>query len=252
MIIIKPEKIQSTIPKLTEDNPPPLSHSRSKQTMSLSNLCRFPITRYGGNYRPTWTQRWTRVGGKGGSWQFFGHARDMILDNDGQPYAWDGDYGFYTRLTMLAGPHSDWGAFDLVGVLQLDKCGNIYKACGCVSTGEYNLGFFMHAGMTVDEHREKNMYRMTPDVFCIPGLGGKINLTLVTMNNKRIEVYFLSGRYPGEFQSQLPGMHEFYRVARMKKMFAKIVALFSGVCSDSQKEEDCEDELWRRTGYVVY
>lgn len=112
----------------------------------------------------------------------------MILDNGGAPYAWDGDFGFYTLFPMLAGPRSDWGAFDLVGLLQLDSGRNIYKACGSVTLRENDLGFFIAAGNKVREHRVMDMYRMTPDVYCIPGVGGRISLTIVTMNKKPIEV----------------------------------------------------------------
>lgn len=181
----------------------------------------------------------------------------MILDNDGQPYTWHGEYGFNNLFPTMAGPRNDWGAFDLMGLLQLDSSGNICKACGCVSMRENDLGFFMHAGRTVGEHRQTDMYRMTPDVFCIPGVGGKISLTLVTMNKRRIEVYFLSGRDTGEAVSQLPGMREFYRAARLKKFFANIISLFSGACSDSQKDDDEDEcdfhrrELLRRTGYAA-
>ena len=216
--------------------------------MSLTKLCRFPITRYEGDYRPTWTRNWTRLGGKGGSWQFFGYTRDIVLDNDGQPYTWDGEYGIHTLFPMLAGPRNDWGAFDLVGILQLDDGRNIYKACGCISLNEYDLGFFMHAGKKVDEHREKNTYRMTPDVFCIPGVGG--NLTLVTMNKNRIEVYFLSGHDTGEWMSKLPGMDEFYRMAKIKKLFANILGILGGVCGQNEKCDD-DHELWRRTETMI-
>lgn len=144
-------------------------------TMSLSKLCRFPITCYDGDYRPTWLRNWTRLGGESGSWQFFGHARDIIPDNSGAPYPWDGDYGFYNdHVPTLAGPRNDWGAFHLVGLLQIDRGCNVHKACGSVTLIENDLRFFVHAGSTVDEHRDKNVYRMTPDVFCIPGVGGKI------------------------------------------------------------------------------
>ena len=98
---------------------------------SLAKFCRFPITRYEGEYRPTWTRCWTRIGGDGGSWQFFGHARDIVLDNGGEPYTWKGEFGFRGLFPMLAGPRNDWGAFDLVGLLQLDKDCNLKRVCGC-------------------------------------------------------------------------------------------------------------------------
>jgi len=76
------------------------------------------------------------------------------------------------------------------------------------------------------------------------------------MNKKRIEVFFLRGRDTGEVLSRLPGMHEFYRAAKMKKFFANFVNFFTRVCG--APEEDCDDEydfhrreLFRRTGYVV-
>lgn len=225
----------------------------------LANFCRFPITRYEGEYRPTWTRRWTRIGGVGGSWQFFGHARDIVLDNDGEPYTWKGEFGFHGLFPMLAGPRNDWGAFDLVGLLQLDKRRKLKKACGCVTLSDNDLRYFVAAGRTVDGHRDVHMYRLTPDVFCIPGTGGKVSLTLVTMNKNRVEVYFLSGRGTGEqgIRSQLPGMQEFYRAAIIKTFFANITKLWRGVCADDQTE-NCGDgeynyekrELWRRTGYI--
>lgn len=194
--------------------------------MPFANLCRFPITCYEGEYRPTWIQKWTRVGGAAGSWQFFGYARDMILDNNGVPYSWEGDFGFDGAFRMLAGPRNDWGAFELVGVLQMDSFRNIYKACGSISLRKNDLGFFIAAGNKVREHRSIKGYQMTPDAYCIPGVGGRICLTLVTTNDTRIEVYFLSGRDTKEYRSKLPGMDNFYRAEWMKKL----LALFSGVC----------------------
>lgn len=141
---------------------------------SLANVCRFPITRYEREYRPTWTRRWTRINGDSGSWQFFAHARDIVLDNDGEPYTWKGEFGFRGLFPMLAGPRNDWGAFDLVGLLQLDEDCNLKKACGCVTLNDNDLRFFVAAGRTVEGHRDADMYRLTPDVFCIPGTGGTI------------------------------------------------------------------------------
>lgn len=53
------------------------------------------------------------------------------------------------------------------------------------------------------------------------------SLTLVTMNQKRIEVYFLSGRDTGEILSYLPGMEKYNRVAKLKKFLAD---LWNGAC----------------------
>ncbi len=227
--------------------------------MPLHSFCRFPITRYEGEYRPTWTRRWTRIGGTAGSWQFFGFPRDILLDNDGEPYTWKGEFGFHGLFPMLAGPRNDWGAFNLMGLLQLDSHGSICKACGCVTLRENDLNQFVAAGRTVRGHRDTDMYRLTPDVYCIPGTGGKISLTLVTINRMRTEVYFLGGRDTGDIRSQLPGLPEFYRAATIKRFFGNLANLWRGVCADGQTD-DCggEDdfdserrELWRRTGYLV-
>ncbi|CAM9236865.1 unnamed protein product [Ectocarpus sp. 8 AP-2014] len=164
----------------------------------------------------------------------------MTPDNDGEPYTWEGEYGWHNLIRpMLAGPRNDWGAFDLAGLLQLDQRGKFIKACGCVSLMENDLNFFIRAGITVGAHREDcgiDNLCMTPAVFCIPGTGGQFSLTLVTTNKTvgktLIEVYFLRGRETGEVRSQLPGMKNFYRVARMKKVFAKALALFRGKCGE--------------------
>ena len=86
----------------------------------------------------------------------------MLLDNDGAPYAWDGDFGFYNLFPMLAGPRNDWGAFDLVGLLQIDKGRNIHKVCGSVTTRDNDLRFFVAMGKKVREHQDTGVYRMTP------------------------------------------------------------------------------------------
>ena len=228
---------------------------------SLANFCRFPITRYEGDYRPTWTRRWTRIGGAGGSWQYFDRARDILLDNDGEPYTWEGEFGFYNLFPMLAGPRDDWGAFNLVGLLQMDENYKIRKACGCVTLRKNDLNQFVAAGKTIKRHRDVDMYRLTPDVYCIPGTGGTISLTLVAMNKKRTEVYFLSGRNTEDIciRSQLPGMPEFYRAAGIKRFFGNLANLWRGVCADNGKTDDDGDDkfeserrkLWRRTGYLA-
>ncbi|CAM9990807.1 unnamed protein product, partial [Ectocarpus sp. 8 AP-2014] len=221
--------------------PVPLSGTRSRWlAMAFHKPCKFPITHYEGEYRPTWTQRWTRIGGENGSWQFFSHARDITPDNDGEPYTWEGEYGWYNLIRpMLAGPSNDWGAFDLAGLLQIDQSGEFIKACGCASLEENDLRFFVRAGITVGKHRNDrgiDHFCMTPDVFCIPGTGGKIDLTLVTTNKTigktLVEVYFLRGRETAEVRSRLPGMRKFYRAKRINKCFANIVNLFGGACGD--------------------
>ncbi|CAM9525995.1 unnamed protein product, partial [Ectocarpus sp. 13 AM-2016] len=219
---------------------PQVSHTSRWLAMPLPKVCRFPITRYGGEYRPTWTRRWTRIGGENGSWQFFSHARDISPDNDGEPYTWEGDFGWYNLIRpMLAGPSNDWGAFDLAGLLQINQRGELIKACGCVSLKDNDLRFFIHAGITVGAHQKNrgiDNLCMTPAVFCIPGTGGEFNLTLVTTNKTigetLVEVYFLCGRGTGEVRSQLPGMNKFYRGERIKKCFANIANLFGGACGD--------------------
>lgn len=110
--------------------------------MAFRKLCKFPITQYEGGYRPTWTRRWTRIGGRNGSWQFFSDARDTRPDNDGEPYTWEGEFGWYNLIRpMLAGPNNDWGAFDLVGLLQMEQSGELIKACGCISLQPNDLRF---------------------------------------------------------------------------------------------------------------
>ena len=208
--------------------------------MAFRKLCKFPITQYEGEYRPTWTRRWTRIGGRNGSWQFFSDARDTRPDNDGEPYTWEGEFGWYNLIRpMLAGPNNDWGAFDLVGLLQMEQSGELIKACGCISLQLNDLRFFVRAAITVVayriDHRIDNLCT-TPPVFCIPGTGGKFDLTLVTTNKTigktLVEVYFLSGRETAEIRSRLPGMRKFYRKAGLKKCFANIANLLGGACGD--------------------
>ncbi|CBN80470.1 EsV-1-179 [Ectocarpus siliculosus] len=209
-------------------------------SMAFHKPCKFPITRYEGEYRPTWTRRWTTIGGKNGSWQFFSHARAILPDNNGESYTWEGEYGWFNLMRpMLAGPSNDWGAFDLAGLLQINQSGELIKACGCVSLKANDLRYFIRAGITVGAHcidRGIDNLCMTPAVFCIPGTGGKFDLTLVTTNKTigktLVEVYFLCGRETAEVRSRLPGMHKFYRRARLKKCFANFVNLFGGACGD--------------------
>lgn len=108
----------------------------------------------------------------------------------------------------------------------MDELRNVYKACGTISLRKNDLGFFIAAGKNVRERRARKGYQMTPDVYCIPGVGGRICLTLVTTNGTRIEVYFLGGRDAQECRSKLPGMDRFYHVQKIKKC----VALLSGIC----------------------
>ena len=140
---------------------------------------------------------------------------------------------------MLAGPSNDWGAFALAGLLQINQSGEFIKACGCVSLKENDLSFFIRAGIAVGALRKDrgiDNLCMTPPVFCIPGTGGKFDLTLVTTNKTigktLIEIYFLRGRETAEVRSRLPGMQKFYWRARIKKCVASIVNLFGGTCGD--------------------
>lgn len=196
--------------------------------------CYFPITRYQGEYTfgvKEWTE-WRD------SWLFFHHPRDIILEDE--PFLWE-------LGVVLARPENNWGAFTLVGLLQIEEDGNIPKVCGQVCLKQSDLNFFQLAGSDIYLARNSRNVRNTGPpmqwVHCIPGTGKGANLTLVAINDKditsRVEVYFLRARdYELEeeqsereiIRSQLPGMKEFYFRAKLKKVFAGLLSWWKLFC----------------------
>lgn len=187
--------------------------------------CKFPITRYEGEYMPEWTRQW-KEHREQDSWLYFDTQRDIVLEN----------HSARCRERTLAGDSDNWGAFTLLGVLQIDHL-TIYKACGQVSVKRRDLELFFAAGKRIVRERSSRTPRQTGPtmkwVYCIPGKRNtKGHLTLVTindtMNEPRVEVYFLRGQTNSGIRSQLPGMKEFYFWSKIEKVFTDF--FFHGRC----------------------
>ena len=196
--------------------------------------CYFPITRYQGE-NTFGVKEWTEWP-EGNSWLFFHHPRDTLLEDE--PFKWEPGVG-------LATPENNWGAFTLVGLLQIEDDGNIPTICGQVCLQQNDLNFFQLAGTEICQARNSRDVRNTGPpmqwVHCIPGTGKGANLTLVAINDKyntgRVEVYFLRARnYELEeesseqeiIRSQLPGMKEFYFRTKINKVFSSWWNFFCG------------------------
>lgn len=184
----------------------------------------FPITTYHGEYQKEWTKTWTNVGD---AWQFFDTKHEIVLDQD--VYQWHGEFGFYTEYSQfltLSGPDNDWGAFKLVGLMQIDKGCNLKKVCGQVTTRENDVRSFVAKGKVVERYRKSLRVKNygPPDVYCIPVKvhQHKINLILIIVNNNRFEVYFLKGKADVGKRSQVPGMEDFYFWENISKVFTNI------------------------------
>lgn len=192
-----------------------------------------PITTYEGEYMPEWTRTWTEIGG---SCHYFTYPRDIAVDEEEFP--WHGKYGLPSNFLPLAIPTEDWGAFKMIGLLQVDMVGNIYKICGEVSVSLNNVRSFVAAGNQIlckirQDRQDKTLRIYNRYVYCIPGTGkGDVNkiisLTLVAMNGSRVEVYFLRGGLQDEtMRSRLPGMETFYKKQRIKKVLSQVVAFWN-------------------------
>lgn len=179
---------------------------------------------------PEWTRNWTELESIN-SMVYFDTPRDFVLLQE--PRA-------------LAECRDNWGAFKLVGLVQLDHA-QIHKACGQVSLELNDLQFFFTAGKRLVRERYLKWPRQTGPpmqwVYCIPGTGKgdtskSVNLTLVAINDtfkeKRVEVYFMRGLEYGEHEdhqrSQLPGMKEFYFRTKLKKIFGDWWNMLSTCC----------------------
>ncbi|CAM9172435.1 unnamed protein product, partial [Sphacelaria rigidula] len=184
---------------------------------------KFPISSYMGEFRPEWTRRWTEIGG---SCHYFTCPRDMVVDEE--QFSWYGKYGLPSNFLPLAVPMEDWGAFKLIGLLQMDTIGNIYKMCGEVAVSLNDVRSFAAAGEQIlremlQHQSEKTRRIYNKYVYCIPGTGKSdanktVSLTLVATNGSRVEVYFLRGLVGLEetMRSRLPGMKAFYKKQRVK------------------------------------
>lgn len=194
---------------------------------------------------PEWTRQWTKLGD---SWLYFEHPGDFILEE--RAFRWK------LNEPTLAGPENDWGAFTLVGLLQIDDEGNVPTICGEVTLGQNDLNLLWSAGNKICRDRNSKWVRNTGPpmqwVSCIPGTGKgntntSVNLTLVAVNDttvdRHVEVYFLRAKdYEGEperqeeqeepsrIRSQLPGMKEFYFRTKIKKVLADLRTFWNGVC----------------------
>lgn len=209
--------------------------------------CKFPITRYEGEFifgPREWVEGGTITPSLQDSWLFFHRPRDIILEK--RAFQWQ------LNDSTLAGPENDWGAFTLVGLLQIDDDGNVPTTCGEVTVKQDDLRFLWSAGINICRDRNLKAVRHTGPtmqwVHCIPGTGKgntntSVNLTLVTVNDKtvdrHVEVYFLRAKdyfmEPEEqeketIRSQLPGMNEFYFRTKIKKVLTDIRTFWNGVC----------------------
>ncbi len=189
--------------------------------------CKFPITKYEGDYNPHWTREWTNIDGDA---VYFTSPRDIIVEED---FPWDGRFGIRSNFPPLAVPTDDWGAFSLVGFLQIGVIGNpeVHKICGEVSYQRNDITSFVEAGEKINRYRQSLETDLNGYVYCIPGTGKgdvvkTISLTLVVTNWNRVEVYFLRG-VRGGVKSRLPGMRTFYGKQKISKFFSDLATLWN-------------------------
>lgn len=200
-------------------------HPRLHSLFKQPTMDHFSIVSYSGEYDKSSDNAWSQIT-KDGTWYYMDTNKRLKVGNrDGNDETMSS-----SEMKTLAEPDDDWGLFNLVGVMQIDRR-NAVHVWGKGKTT--NIDVFVNIGKFLISNSG-----VVPSnrVYCIPqnSFGSGVQLTLVSLNilANTTEVYFLEGKEGVDKgrRSQLPGMGWFYVRKDFENLARGVRDLFLGVC----------------------
>lgn len=199
-------------------------HPSPSQLTFQPTMDHFPIVSYSGEYDKSSDNQWSQITGDG-TWYFMDTFKQLKVEDDENDETMSS-----SEMNTLVGPDDDWGLFNLVGVMQIDRR-NAVHVWGKGKTTSINV--FVNIGKFLNSNSG-----VVPSnrVYCIPQncFGSGVQLTLVCLNilMNTTEVYFLEGKegVDKSRRSQLPGMGWFYVRKGFENLARGVRDLFLGVC----------------------